>query len=247
MAEMVMQTASYTAYGYLRAMSGAALGFNGELIDRLLLAYALGNGHRFYSPRLMRFCSEDALSPFGKGGVNAYCYCEGDPINRSDPSGRAGTGLTGQLQLMGIPLKFKRSVKEYFKQNPSATSYRFGMGEKGYLIGKADGKYKVTRIPGLGETHRELEKALGDKALLKGTNSKLLEKAVALERQVRELKEQMRLRKPMQPLPPTATSGPPPPPPPPLPRKPHGLGNLIVSIRKPAKTVSGETTNQFGN
>lgn len=35
----------------------------------------------------MRFNSPDSLSPFGKGGLNAYVYCEGDPINRDDASG----------------------------------------------------------------------------------------------------------------------------------------------------------------
>lgn len=245
MTEMAIQTASYTAYGYLRAMSGAALGFNGELIDRLLLAYALGNGHRFYSPRLMRFCSEDALSPFGKGGVNAYCYCEGDPINRSDPSGRAGTGLKAQFGLMKIPLGFKHSVKEYFKLNPSATSYRFGMGEKGYLIDKVDGKFKVTRVPGLGNTHMKLEQVRGDNALLEAINSQLVKKVLDLEGQVRLLTEQMSLRKPMKPLPSSATSGPPPPPP--RPPKLHVLGNLMGSIRKSEEKASGEPNNQFGN
>ncbi|WP_147458691.1 RHS repeat-associated core domain-containing protein, partial [Pseudomonas savastanoi] len=36
---------------------------------------------------LMRFNSPDSLSPFGKGGMNAYAYCAGDPVNRSDPTG----------------------------------------------------------------------------------------------------------------------------------------------------------------
>ncbi|KPY35049.1 Uncharacterized protein ALO52_00166 [Pseudomonas syringae pv. primulae] len=35
----------------------------------------------------MRFNGTDDLSPFGKGGLNAYAYCAGDPVNRSDPSG----------------------------------------------------------------------------------------------------------------------------------------------------------------
>ncbi len=35
----------------------------------------------------MRFNSPDSLSPFGRGGLNAYAYCQGDPINRSDPGG----------------------------------------------------------------------------------------------------------------------------------------------------------------
>ena len=40
-----------------------------------------------YSPTLMRFNAQDSLSPFGRGGVNGYAYCLGDPINRNDPSG----------------------------------------------------------------------------------------------------------------------------------------------------------------
>jgi hypothetical protein len=37
----------------------------------------------------MRFNSPDSLSPFGEGGLNAYAYCIGDPINRRDPTGHA--------------------------------------------------------------------------------------------------------------------------------------------------------------
>lgn len=85
---LAQQVLSYTAYGYLPARVTAGLGFNGELRDSVMQAYALGNGHRFYRPTLMRFLSPDAISPFGRGGVNAYCYCEGDPINNVDPSGR---------------------------------------------------------------------------------------------------------------------------------------------------------------
>ena len=36
----------------------------------------------------MRFNTCDSISPFGAGGLNAYAYCLGDPINRIDPSGR---------------------------------------------------------------------------------------------------------------------------------------------------------------
>jgi RHS repeat-associated protein len=49
--------------------------------------YLLGNGYRAYNPRLMRFHSPDSWSPFGRGGLNPYMYCVGDPVNNSDPTG----------------------------------------------------------------------------------------------------------------------------------------------------------------
>ncbi|MBV4503763.1 RHS repeat-associated core domain-containing protein [Pseudomonas sp. BW13M1] len=69
----------------------ALLGYAGYLRDWEPGCYLLGNGHRLYDTRLMRFASPDALSPFGVGGRNAYAYCEGDPINHVDPVGRGRT------------------------------------------------------------------------------------------------------------------------------------------------------------
>lgn len=66
-------------------------GFNGELPDPLTGHYLLGHGYRAYNPVLMRFNSPDNLSPFAEGGVNAYAYCRGDPVNRRDPDGHADT------------------------------------------------------------------------------------------------------------------------------------------------------------
>jgi len=62
-------------------------GFTGATLDPVTNQYQLGNGYRSYNSALMRFHSPDSLSPFGKGGINAYAYCQGDPINLSDPSG----------------------------------------------------------------------------------------------------------------------------------------------------------------
>lgn len=67
--------------------SGPRPGFNGELLDDITGHYLLGNGYRAYNPVLMRFNSPDSLSPFGEGGLHAYAYCAGDPVNRFDPSG----------------------------------------------------------------------------------------------------------------------------------------------------------------
>ncbi|MBC3451069.1 RHS repeat-associated core domain-containing protein [Pseudomonas mosselii] len=77
----------YTPFGYRQAYF-SLMGFTGQLCERGLGAYALGNGHRFYNPWLMRYHTPDALSPFSQGGINAYAYCALDPINHVDPNGR---------------------------------------------------------------------------------------------------------------------------------------------------------------
>lgn len=83
---------AYSPYGhYVADQSSTLLGFNGQRYDPVTGGYLLGNGHRLHSPTLMRFVCADFLSPFGKGGMNAYAYCAGDPVNRSDPSGRIAT------------------------------------------------------------------------------------------------------------------------------------------------------------
>ena len=62
-------------------------GFNGLRLDPVSGNYHPGNGYRSYNPSLTRFTAPDSWSPFGAGGMNAYGYCTGDPINRADPSG----------------------------------------------------------------------------------------------------------------------------------------------------------------
>nr|WP_180206150.1 RHS repeat-associated core domain-containing protein [Pseudomonas sp. SbOxS1]NYU06366.1 RHS repeat-associated core domain-containing protein [Pseudomonas sp. SbOxS1] len=82
-------TIAYAPYGHQSVESGLSslLGFNGERRDPVTGHYLLGNGYRAFNPVIMRFNSPDSLSPFGKGGLNAYAYCAADPINRYDPSG----------------------------------------------------------------------------------------------------------------------------------------------------------------
>ncbi|MFG0634534.1 RHS repeat-associated core domain-containing protein [Pseudomonas sp. xss_2] len=69
------------------------LGFNQQRRDPQTGCYLLGNGYRAYNPILMRFHSPDSLSPFGKGGINGYAYCGGDPVNWEDSSGHVSTHL----------------------------------------------------------------------------------------------------------------------------------------------------------
>lgn len=91
---------AYSPYGALITATGPGLGFGGQHRDRLIGCYPLGNGHRFYSPTLMRFLSADAYSPFDRGGINAYAYCDGDPVNRYDPSG--ASWLSVILRSIGV-------------------------------------------------------------------------------------------------------------------------------------------------
>ncbi|AZD09349.1 hypothetical protein C4K26_3954 [Pseudomonas chlororaphis] len=100
------QNIAYAPYGSTTfSPADAPLpGFNGERIDPVSGVSHLGNGYRAYNPVLMRFNCPDSYSPFGAGGVNAYAYCAGDPINRADPSGhmswQAGVGIG--LGVLGI-------------------------------------------------------------------------------------------------------------------------------------------------
>lgn len=83
---------SYTPYGFSAPTlsAKAALGFNGEYLQAQMSLYMLGFGYRSFSPSLHRFHSADVLSPFSTGGLNAYAYCSGDPVNRIDPTGHSG-------------------------------------------------------------------------------------------------------------------------------------------------------------
>ncbi|MGY2261988.1 RHS repeat-associated core domain-containing protein [Pseudomonas sp. SDO55104_S430] len=109
----------YTPYGHHSAQNGllSLLGFNGERADSVTGWYLLGNGYRAFDPVLMRFICPDSLSPFHRGGFNAYAYCQGDPVNRSDPNGHWSFGA---FKSIGYFLDKYNPFRRARTQTPSA-------------------------------------------------------------------------------------------------------------------------------
>ncbi|WP_442799903.1 RHS repeat-associated core domain-containing protein [Pseudomonas sp. AA27] len=121
----------YTPYGYSRPQGGAmVIGFTGQYFDGCLEGYLLGNGYRVYSPWLMRFKSPDRVSPFGRGGINAYAYCEGDPVNWQDHSGNHKSRAVSMFDLSmsgdlsGVFVGVLRTVISYAESFRDSLIYR---------------------------------------------------------------------------------------------------------------------------
>ena len=150
----LQHASAYTPYGH-RPLNGllSLLGFNGEPMDLLTGHYHLGNGYRPFSPVLMRFTCPDSESPFGEGGLNAYAYCEGDPVNHTDPS--------GHLKIGSLLLKITKKAKTHHSQPKSIS---------------------ISTLAAIQDTAEELggEKAISQLAKKANINSKkfLLEKTV---------------------------------------------------------------------
>lgn len=132
------------------------MGFNGQLRERPRGWYHLGHGHRIYSPLLMRFHCPDRLSPFGAGGLNAYAYCLGDPVNQQDPTGRstelhhqaslaiAGLSITYGLLAFLIPPLARRApvgspMQRWASMSPSLSSPLGGLDAAATLVGMVGG------------------------------------------------------------------------------------------------------------
>ncbi|MNO99398.1 hypothetical protein D3C76_911660 [compost metagenome] len=112
-AAAAVQLRAYCAFGYRAGSGGASLGFSGEYLDSGTQGYLLGSGYRLYSPALQRFCSVDSLSPFAEGGLNAYAYCAGDPVNRVDASGHSFS-ITGVLKALRVMKRTGRTSRSEF-------------------------------------------------------------------------------------------------------------------------------------
>ncbi|PNA02327.1 MULTISPECIES: RHS repeat-associated core domain-containing protein [unclassified Pseudomonas] len=149
-----LKNVPYTPYGCNRSQGSAAIiGFTGQYFDGYLEGYLLGNGYRVYSPWLMRFNSPDRVSPFGRGGINAYAYCEGDPVNWQDHSGsqkgRSASmiNLSKSFDSLDVFVSALRKVHSYAKSfrdslNRHQLNVKARVGDAEYFldIARRDGK-----------------------------------------------------------------------------------------------------------
>lgn len=117
----------YSPYGVSKPNSvESLLGFTGALYDAAFRTYSLGNGHRVYSPLLMRFYQPDSFSPFHYGGLNCYVYCQDDPINFTDPTGRFKMPRRpmAQARTNGVPKNSFRPPQGFTTQRPRRVQQR---------------------------------------------------------------------------------------------------------------------------
>ncbi|PMZ89531.1 MULTISPECIES: RHS repeat-associated core domain-containing protein [unclassified Pseudomonas] len=154
---------AYTPYGHRPAENGllSLLGFNGERPDPVTGHYHLGNGYRQFNPVLMRFNSPDSRSPFGMGGVNAYAYCGGEPVNRNDPTGHTWRPLKIFLRKIGV---MKKAAKPKTVVQIGAWQQVPGDPERVQLPSKIPRKQKQAKLTKKEEEQfrKELDKALSD-------------------------------------------------------------------------------------
>ena len=124
----------YTAYGFDRHDGRVPMvHYTGQHKDSATGHYLLGKGYRAYNPAQMRFNSPDSLSPFGLGGINAYGYCGGDPVNRHDPSGHI---MLRRASFSGRPKPIKSPSL------PPRRTHSFNGMNRHFI------KMQSTRIPG---------------------------------------------------------------------------------------------------
>ncbi|WP_223502501.1 RHS repeat-associated core domain-containing protein [Pseudomonas sp. BF-R-24] len=132
----------YAPYGHRRVENGPGglLGFTGEVVDPATGHYLLGNGHRAFNPVLMRFNRPDSLSPFGRGGLNAYAYCLGDPVNFSDPTGQFARLITSLFSVANaritmspaIPFKLAKDALQWGAAG--RLPYKYTLGAAGSTV-----------------------------------------------------------------------------------------------------------------
>lgn len=109
----------FAVYGLAAHLPVKDIGFKGERCDVFTQCYPLGNGYRIYSPVLMRFQSADNQSPFGNGGLNAYAFVKGNPVNLSDPCGHSPSSGSGQGFYYKGPIRVVEGMRVFYSQGDS--------------------------------------------------------------------------------------------------------------------------------
>ena len=145
---------SYTAFGFCQAAGELPVGFNGEHCDGVTGMYGLGAGYRWFSTTIMRFSKPDNLSPFAKGGINAYTFVHNDPVNLLDLDGHAPSAplLSGDKmrrfqygfrQILALDGKYGlyKSKRGLFKK-PDLLVYTHGREDAIQIDGLAMGPFK---------------------------------------------------------------------------------------------------------
>ncbi|MEB0042287.1 MULTISPECIES: RHS repeat-associated core domain-containing protein [unclassified Pseudomonas] len=128
------RTFSYTAHGASQANRPTnGMGFAGELMDAFTGWYMPGS-YRPYDPVLMCFLSPDSESPFGRGGLNGYAYCGGDPVNNIDPDGHGW--LTWVIAGIGLALAVAGTVASLGAATPAIAGL-FSLGLASLTAGGA--------------------------------------------------------------------------------------------------------------
>ncbi|WP_146033402.1 ribonuclease domain-containing protein [Stenotrophomonas sp. VV52] len=158
-ADFGVRSQGYTPHGYLASdRTELQPAYNGELLDNSSGCYLLGAGnHRPYSPTLQYFLAPDPFSPFDEGGLNAYAYCAGDPINRTDPSGHfwkwivAGLSVVAAVASLGalaVPLVAGSAALTASAVAGLGLSALGAVAEVGALVADATGDEEAGRILG---------------------------------------------------------------------------------------------------
>lgn len=177
-AETTLLKPAYTPFGFSsrRGPECPAVRFNGQYHEPLSGHYLLGNGYRLFNPVLMRFTSPDSLSPFGEGGFNSYGYCQGDPINRVDPSGHfdltgiivcpsriPGRRLASEVFVPPLGMSFDDAARLYvgagFAEALVARTHKVASKRVGRDAGVKTIK-RVTQIEGLATAEADFANAL---------------------------------------------------------------------------------------
>jgi RHS repeat-associated protein len=104
--------------------------FTGKEYDATGLIYF---NARYYDPTVGRFLTEDP----SRKGVNWYAYCENDPVNKVDPTGRADIGEIAGYSETGVN-SWRKGNDEVFNiaANAYNQKYELNEGAAGYVSPK---------------------------------------------------------------------------------------------------------------